>query len=68
MFVKSTMPAVCCAMLVLLLTSRTAARAATSSDRFVQGTKRRCAAINLPHSDPDVSRYSNTVESTPAGH
>jgi hypothetical protein len=26
------------------------------------------AAITLPHSDPDVSRYSNAVESAPAGH
>jgi hypothetical protein len=71
MFVKSTMPAACCAMLVLFLIQQPAIAGQRHVRRHHQIVSCRAlnanAAITLPYSDPDVSRYSNAVESAPAG-
>jgi hypothetical protein len=72
MFVKSTsVLAICCAMLVLVLTEQPATAGHQHARRHHQILSCRAlnanAAMALPSADADLSRYSNAIESAPAG-
>jgi hypothetical protein len=72
MFVKSTsVLATCCAMLVLVLTEQPAIAGQQHARRNHQIVSCRAlnanAAMALPSTDANLSRYSNAIESAPAG-